>query len=136
MPNLRREQKITLFIGAFFVAVGVLLISFIVTGGNADFATWIPLATGILFCIAGAFIHEPSLFVPAGFLLGAGLGLVLVMTAALTQSDSEKAALFLLCFSGGWLIVPVMTRLFSPRTIVWPAIPGLAGVIIGVLLYL
>ena len=136
MSNLRKEQKITLFIGAFLVAVGVLLISFIVSGGAADFATWIPLATGILFCLAGAFIHESSLFIPAGFLLGAGLGLVLIMTAAQTKSDGAKAALFLLCFSGGWLIVPVLTRVLSPRTIWWPAIPGLAGAIIGILLYL
>lgn len=63
-----------------------------------------------------------GLLIPGGILLGLGAGVL--AERWLGYGGGHRDGVFLLCFAGGWVLIPVLTLIFFRRVIWWPLIPG------------
>ncbi len=72
-----------------------------------------------------------SFFLPACLLITGGAGLAWYTLAGAAE---QGEAVFLLCISAGFLAASGLTRLFSEKTLLWPLLPGAAGVVVGVVM--
>ena len=132
---LDRYQKSVLLTGILLVAVGLLFAGLQITG-SPHLTTLIPLISGVVFLFGGMAIRIFGLLFLGCVLAGAGTGL-LWATGLVTSSGENGPLIFLLCFSIGWLIVTPLSRLMGGRAVIWPLIPGIAGIIVsgGLLLF-
>jgi hypothetical protein len=70
-----------------------------------------------------------GLLIPGGILTGLGVGVL--AERWLGHGGGQQDGVFLLCFAGGWVLIPVLTLGVFRRVIWWPLIPaaliGLTG---------
>lgn len=84
-------------------------------------------ALGAGFLVWGAVQREAGLIIPGGILTGLGAGVLVnawVSGGYFSASGDVSAAIYLLCFAGGWGLITLFTKLFTDETHYWPLIPG------------
>ena len=89
---------------------------------------------GLTFLVWGVVKREVGLIIPGGILSGIGAG---VLATAWLGSDYQNfrdigAAVYLLCFAGGWGLITLFSALFTDETHWWPLIPGGIMAVLGV----
>ncbi len=88
----------------------------------------------IIFLAWGLITRTFGLIIPGGILAGISAGVFLMdMTALETQGESE-AAIFMLAFAGGWVLITLLSIFTTDHLQWWPLIPGGIMAIIGALL--
>ena len=124
--TLNRRQRVTLIVGVILIFGGLSLVV-LQLNGSGSISRWIPLVCGAALLAAAAVIGNAMLFLPAGVLAGAGLGVVLWPFGV---------AYFLSAFAGGWILVSPLTKIFSDKTLLWPLVPGVATAAVALVLLL
>jgi len=96
---------------------------------------WIPLGLGLIFTLAGILKRSAGLLIPGGIISGVGLGIVVTQNGLLAPMGTlDGGAVMLLSMALGWLTIPVLSKLFTDETQIWPVFPGGALLIIGSLI--
>ncbi|MBN1686882.1 MAG: hypothetical protein JW852_09525 [Spirochaetales bacterium] len=133
MPELNREQKIVLVIGASLIILGAgfLLLEMF---GVKSASGWVPLIAGVIALALAAVTRLPGFTIIGALLTFGGGGLLLYLAMAEHPRDGLAEAVFLLFVSAGFCSVPVLTRLLDKKTLLWPLIPGVAGLLAGIVL--
>lgn len=86
----------------------------------------IPLFIGLVLLFWGVVVRHAGPIIPGGIMTGIGVGILL--TEQLFPAANE--AIFLFGFAGGWVLITIMTALFTKETHWWPLI--VAGIMIVV----
>ena len=89
---------------------------------------------GAGFLIWGAIQREAGLIIPGGILTGLGAGVLVnawMGGGHFSVHGEASAAVYLLCFAGGWGLITLFTRLFTDETHYWPLIPGAIMAVLG-----
>lgn len=99
--------------GLILIAVGVLaLIGQFVDIG--EMMGWIVLGgLSLIFVVAGIATRQSAFFIPGGILAGLALGVWLMITPDWSLSEDNQGGLFLLAFAAGWVLIPVLSIIFS-----------------------
>jgi hypothetical protein len=123
----RRETMIG---GALLIAIGLLVL----LAQNIQTETlgllFLP-ALGGLFLIAGIVGRQVGFIIPGGILTGIGLGVIFTQNPALIAADTAKGGVFFIGFALGWLLITVLSKLFTSETQWWALIPGAIMALIG-----
>lgn len=121
----KRKEWIT---GLAFIALGMfwMVQEFVAFDGFGKF--FLP-GLALIFLVWGIINRSAGLLVPGGILAGIGTGAWLVSTLSLTEA--QQGSVFLLSFAGGWLLITVLSALFTSCTMWWPLIPGGIMALIG-----
>ncbi len=107
--------------GAVLLVVAVLALIERHTTFRAD--TALPLVLGVAFIGWAIAARSCGLLIPGGILTGLGAGII----AEQWLGYGHRDGIFLLCFAGGWVLIPVLSVAVFHRRVWWPLIP--AGVI-------
>ena len=116
--------------GAALIAIGLLLLF-----GSLVDVSWFGLLflplLGLIFLLWGAGARNAGLMIPGGILSGIGQGLFLTEGPLAFLKGDQVGAVFLLCFGAGWMLITLLTALFTDETHRWPLIPGSILALIG-----
>jgi len=89
----------------------------------------LPLLLGVAFigwALAG---RVRGLLIPGGILTGVGAGILAEQW--LGRGAGSRDGWFLLCFAGGWLLIPLLSLAGFRRRMLWPLIPAAVLAVIG-----
>lgn len=98
---------------------------------QTDLGAWALLFLGIGFLGMFFWGRHYGWLVPGGILTGLGTGIVMA-SALQNVPDNYEAALFLVPFGLGFILIWVLDRLFTRVSNWWPLIPGGIMVLVGV----
>ncbi len=118
--------------GLVLIIVGALalLAQFVDVG---DMMGWLVLGgLSLIFIVAGIATRQSSFFIPGGILGGLAFGVFLLTNTNLDWWSADDGGLFLLAFAAGWLLIPVLSIIFSRGerhlwALIVAAILGLVG---------
>jgi hypothetical protein len=119
--------------GLILLLVGIvaLVAQFIPEGLGAFFGPLLLLVPGLIFLAAGIYTREGGWFIPGGILVGLGAGTSLLLSPLGDRLSGDEGGWFLLVFAAGWLLIPILTAIFTDETHWWALIPaaiiGLVG---------
>ena len=124
------ERRNTMVGGALLVAIGLLVLLAQNIKVESLGLLFLP-ALGGLFLIAGIVGRQVGFIIPGGILTGIGLGTIFTQNPQLAVNDSAQGGVFFIGFALGWLLIPVLSKLFTSETQWWPLIPGTIMALIG-----
>ena len=94
-----------------------------------DIGNYIVLVLGLGMLVWGSVSQRTGWIIPGGVLTGIGLG-ILAMEGHWLFPGADQDGVFLVCFAFGWLLITLLTALFT-RTQWWALIPGGIMTLIG-----
>ncbi len=113
--------------GVFLIMIGALLLLGQFISFDSAGLLFLPLLA-TAFIIWGVLTRNAGLFIPGGILGGIGLGAALMELPMLAHL--EEGGIFLLSFAAGWVLIPILSAIFTKETHWWPLIPaGILGFI-------
>lgn len=122
---MKKESRGALVGGLILIFVGMAVLAnqaLDIDGGI--WGSFIVLALGGIFLLAGMVTREFGFFVPGGILTGIGSGIALVGGPWQNTFAPDNGGAFLLAFAGGWFLITLMGLLFTRQFHWWPLIPG------------
>jgi hypothetical protein len=90
------------------------------------------LTIGGVFIIAGIISRQSGWFIPGGILAGIGMGVAATLWAVDDYSGEVAGGSFLLLFSLGWALIPILSIIFTDDRHLWALIPGGIIAMVGV----
>jgi hypothetical protein len=106
------------------ILIGIGLLAFIAQYGGPLVGGFALLAAGLVFLIAGCMGRRAGLLIPGGILTGLGVGVALITGPFAAYSGEATGAVMLLSFAGGWVLITLLSAVFTEKLIWWPLIPG------------
>ena len=130
-----REQKLVLLIGASLIVLGVgfLILQLV---GVEEAGSWVPLVAGLISIALAVATRLPGFSILGCLLTFGGAGLLWYVYSGEDGAAGTGEAVFLLFISGGFCVVPILTKVLEGKALRWPLLPGAAGVIVGLILVL
>lgn len=129
--NKPASKKGAITAGVLLIGIGLGLLIFRFTALDEYF----PLFLGLVFLVSGMLTRSSGLLIPGGIIGGVGLGVVAIDNAWFgAAGEPASGGLFLLAFSLGWFLIPVLTRVFAGKAELWALIPGGILAVIGALI--
>lgn len=128
------DRKSGFFWGGLMVVVGVIILSsqYLDLGG---FWSWLSIfllpILGVSFLAWGIYQREPGFLIPGGILTGLGTGVVLNAGNFSAFSTQDGGGIFMLSFAMGFLLITVLTRIFTDEVHWWPLIPASIMALVG-----
>lgn len=122
MKNKKRDGLVG---GLILIGIGVLAL----LAQTVDFISWeafgiyFVLMLGLVFIVWGLLSREAGLIIPGGILSGIGAGIA-VLVNGWVPAGWEDGGVFLILFGLGWLLITVLTAVFTPEPQWWALIPG------------
>ena len=135
MPEFSREQKLVVVIGASLIALGLIFLVLQLVGIEAA-GTWVPIVAGAICLALAVATRLPGFSILGCLLTFGGGGLIWWVHAGEKAAEGVAEPVFLLFVSIGLCIVPILTKILDGRPLLWPLFPGIAGVIVGIILLL
>lgn len=127
-PTTNRRE--TVIGGALLIAIGLLVL----LAQNVQTETlgllFLP-ALGGLFLMAGIIGRQAGFIIPGGILTGIGLGVIFTQNPQAALTDTAQGGVFFIGFALGWLLITVLSKLFTSETQWWALIPGAIMALIG-----
>lgn len=119
--------------GAVLILVGILTFigQFVPEALGELFGTFLLLGLGIIFLIAGIVSRESGWFIPGGILTGLGAGVGLLTSSLSTRISGDEGGWFLLVFAAGWVLIPIMSIIFTDERHLWALIPAAVIGLVG-----
>ncbi len=114
------------------IAAGIILIIF---GAASLLQHWLDIGNYVVLLIGlgmlawGSVSRRTGWIIPGGVLTGIGLG-ILAMEGHWFFPNADSNGVFLVCFALGWIIISVLTALFT-CTQWWALIPGIIMAVVG-----
>jgi hypothetical protein len=133
MPELSREQKIVIAIGASLIALGLIFLVLQLVGIEAA-GTWVPIVAGVISLVLAVATRLPGFSILGCLLTFGGAGLLWWVYGGDKATDGIAEPVFLLFVSAGLCVVPILTRILDGKPMLWPLLPGGAGVAVGIIL--
>lgn len=123
--SLPQEQRHGFLGGAFLIILGILFLA----GQWLPNGAWLVLpAIASLLMAWGIITRTAGPLIPAGILSGIALGAFL--NGYYPEGDDTGGGVFLLGFAAGWLLISLLTFVFTSERHWWPLIPaGIMGFI-------
>lgn len=131
MPENR--QRTILITGGLLILIGLAFLAAQLFS-QGGLLSWVPLAAGLILFVVTLFARIPGISALACLLVGGGAGLLWYQGASPQSTLGSSGAVFFLCLSGGFLLIPVATRALDGKALKWPLIPGIIGVLAGIAL--
>ena len=122
-PDEQRERLITALV---LIAIGAVLL----VGQLTQQWEWALLILGVGFLVAYFVMRVYGFLVPAGILTGLGVGMILTSATENRPGDFE-AALFLVPFGLGFILIWVLDMIYTRASNWWPLIPGGIMILVG-----
>ncbi len=123
--------------GLILVTIGLIALAaqFIDLDGFPNLGLLIVPTIGILLLLWGVFTRDAGPIIPGGIMSGIGLGIVLIAGPFELVSGQNEGGVFMLSFALGWLLITVLTAVFTSKTHWWALIPAtIMGLIGGAIL--
>ena len=133
MQKFSREQKIVLTVGVSLIALGAGFLTLQIIGIKAV-GTWVPLLAGAIALALAVITRLPGFTFLGCLLIFGGGGLLFFVNAEKIGAANVSEAIFLLFFSVGFCFSSLLTRFIDKKVLLWPLFPGVAGLIVGILL--
>jgi len=130
-PASSLERRNAVVGGIVLVAIGLLVLVAQNVQTESLALLFLP-ALGGIFLIAGVIGRQIGFLIPGGILIGIGVGALLEQSTMAARNGTVQGGAFLLGFAGGWFLITVLSKLFTPHTQWWPLIPGVIMALIGV----
>ena len=132
-PNLTHAQRNRIISGLILILLGGLFLIDQFVQIPAMGNLFLP-GLGIVFLLWGIVTRSSGLLIPGGILTGIGTG-VYLMNALPLEGDAEPGV-FLLAFGGGFILIMLLSAVFTRETHWWALIPGGILAAIGAALYM
>ena len=101
----------------------------------AEIGEWLGLlilpGLGLLFFAWGILSRQSGLMIPGGILTGLGLGILLIAGPFQDLGGSAEGGIFMLSFAFGWVLIPIVSTIFTGDNHWWALIPGGIMALIG-----
>ncbi|MDR3574127.1 MAG: hypothetical protein P4L50_09705 [Anaerolineaceae bacterium] len=125
----RRANRITG--GSILILIGLAAL----LSNWFNIGLFVVLLTGIALLVWGLLSRSAGRIIPGSILSGVGSGILALQGPwNLALGDQGRSGIFLLCFALGWFLIPALTSLVGPKTLVWPVIPGSIMAVTGLIL--
>jgi len=124
------DRRNTLVGGTLLIAIGLLVLLAQNIKTEALGLLFLP-ALGGLFLIAGIIGRQAGFIIPGGILTGIGLGAIFTQNPQIAASETAQGGVFFIGFALGWLLITVLSKLFTHETQWWALIPGAIMALIG-----
>ncbi len=128
-----REQRIVLGIGFVLIALGIGFLTTQLVGSDS-IGSWVPFVSGLIVLGIAIVTRLPGFSILGCLLTSAGGGLLWYVYAGKSTADGVAEPVFLLFISGGLFLIPILTRILEGKPLLWPLLPGAAGLIAGIVL--
>ena len=131
-----REERRDRFVGGVALIIIGLIALFSQIGQFDEWGLLVLPALSIIFLAWGLLTRGSGLLIPGGILGGIGLG-VLLITGPFARLDGDaEGGIFMLAFALGWLLIPILSTIFTKERHLWALIPAsIMGTIGGGLLF-
>jgi hypothetical protein len=132
------EKKRDGLLGGFIlVIIGLIALAnqFVDLDAFPDLGLLIVPGIGALLLLWGIVNREAGPIIPGSIMSGLGLGIILETNQLGFVNVENDGGLFMLSFALGWVLITVLTAVFTPETHWWALIPaGIMGLIGGSIL--
>jgi hypothetical protein len=128
------ERKVSggLIGGLILIVGGILLLinQMLPDVWGQFFGNFFLLGLGLVFVVAGIVTRVVGWFIPGGILTGLGGGMALLASPWASRLPGEEGGWFLIVFAAGFLLIPILSAIFSHEAHWWPLIPaGIIGLV-------
>ncbi|MFZ0547466.1 MAG: hypothetical protein WAM60_18615 [Candidatus Promineifilaceae bacterium] len=119
--------------GLILVVIGLMALvgQFIDLASFPNFGLLILPGLGVLFLLWGIVTRNAGPIIPGGILSGIGLGVLLTAGQFGVVNGDNEGGIFMLSFALGWVLITVLTGVFTRETHWWPLIPAAIMGLIG-----
>lgn len=119
--------------GLILVVIGLIALAgqFIDFDSFPNLEMLIVPAIGVVFLLWGIITRQAGPIIPGGIMSGIGLGIVLIASPIEIVSAANEGGIFMLSFAFGWVLITVLTAVFTRKTHFWPLIPAAIMALIG-----
>lgn len=124
---------------ALFVATisGAVSINFYIPKQTLlTFVFAITLAIGIVFLLWGTRKREIGLLIPGLLVSTIGAGVFFAWNESVVSNGLQQTGTMLVWFALGWILITVISKIFSRKFTWWPLIPGGVFAMVGAGLYI
>ncbi len=122
MNELKMKNRNEIVGGGILILLGVIFL--LLQWLPDNLGIFVPLIIGVVLLGWGIVAHHAGPIIPGGIMTGIGVGVLLVEWIFPQAND----AIFLLGFGMGWVLITVVTALFTNETHWWPLI--VAGIML------
>ena len=119
----RNERRGRIITGFSLVAIGLLTLV-MQFGDSMNLGQYFLNALGLIFLIWGLSTDTFGLLIPGGILSGLGLGTYLISGPLSAVEGQATAAVILLSFAAGWVLITLLSGFTRDGVQWWPLIPG------------
>ena len=124
------DRRETMIGGALLIAIGLLVLLAQNIKIESLGLLFLP-ALGGLFLVAGIVGRQVGFLIPGGILTGIGLGVIFTQSPQFASPETTQGGVFFMGFALGWLLITVLSKLFTSETQWWALIPGAIMALIG-----
>ena len=123
------KKRDNLIGGTILVSIGLLILAGnIIDLGGFKLGAYILPAISLLLLLWGIITREAGPIIPGGIIAGISMGIFL----AGGFSDVEgNGGLFMVAFAGGWVLITLLTAVFTDEPHWWALIPGSIMALVG-----
>jgi hypothetical protein len=120
--------------------LALVLIGALALAANLTDYEWVKMlflpALGLIFIVWGAVERSGGLLIPGGILTGIGLGVVLLAGPLGGVESEANGGIFFLSLAMGFLLISLLTAIFTGKVQWWPVIPAAFLALFGAALLL
>lgn len=133
MTKQVEKKRESLVGGLILVLIGLIALAgqFIELDAFPNLGLLIVPGIGVLFLLWGVLTREDGLIIPGGIMSGIGLGIVLIAGPFNITNGENEGGIFMLSFALGWVLITVLTAVFTDETHWWALIPAAIMGLIG-----
>jgi len=125
MDEIKNKHRSELVGGGVLILLGVIFL--IGQWLPEAIGMLIPLFIGLVLLFWGVLVRHPGPIIPGGIMTGIGIGVLLTEQFFPTANE----AIFLFGFASGWVLITIMTALFTKETHWWPLIVAAIMVVVA-----
>lgn len=119
-----------------FIAIAVSICFFLTNFTFLNFLFAISLATGSVFILWGMINKQLGLIMPGLLVSTIGAGVFFAWSHHDSNKGLQETGTMLVWFALGWILITVISRIYSNKFVWWPLIPGGVLTMVGTGLYI
>jgi hypothetical protein len=124
---------------ALFVATisGAISINFLLSRQSVlNYVFTISIAISIVFLLWGTRKRQLGMLIPGLLIVTIGIGIFFAWNGRIHPKGLQETGTMLVWFALGWILITVVSKIFSKKFVWWPLIPGGVLAMVGSGLYI